>query len=257
MKEETYYWDNRMMANGHTGWNDPVIYSFDQQIRISIVKDIIKNSKIESCLNLLDYGCGSGDFSFSLQDYFNQVWLYDISKIALEHASTRIKNNVIVKSLDDLKSFSSNFDVILSITVIQHILDDLELDKTLSILHDCLNDDGIFIVFESFFNKENSLQRGWDVQYFEDLVKNKKFKIEKKYNYYYPDNSNEQFRQFHNRIDVRIFQIIYRISDNLFIRKKIEKILQKIAIKYNSVIKNFYYQFSDEQGTKIYVLKKL
>lgn len=40
------YWENRTKEKGHTGWSDPIIYSYDQKIRLNTVKYILKSLSI-------------------------------------------------------------------------------------------------------------------------------------------------------------------------------------------------------------------
>lgn len=247
------YWDKRMENSGHTGWSDPAIYAFDQSIRIRAVKKILAASGN----NMLDFGCGTGDFSKALSSDFKHIFLYDICDPALEYAQKRISNSVSINSLDELeKSYEGVFDVILSVTVLQHIMDDTQLANTLKILKNSLNSDGKLLVVESFFQKGNSLQREWGYSQFEKMIGQTGFLIHKKYDFYYPDNNCKLFRKYIKRFDVRLLRKIYIITKKKKLKKMIEQRLSKISSKYNSHEEDFYFDFSEKKGTKIYILKK-
>ncbi len=40
------YWENRTKEKGHTGWADPLIYSYDQKIRLNTIEYILKAMSI-------------------------------------------------------------------------------------------------------------------------------------------------------------------------------------------------------------------
>ena len=79
------YWENRTKEKGHTGWSDPIIYSYDQKIRLNTVKYILKSLSIRGG-SALDYGCGTGDFSVLLSKFFDKVKATDLSDNVLEIA---------------------------------------------------------------------------------------------------------------------------------------------------------------------------
>lgn len=67
-----------------------------------------------------------------------------------------------------LKNRNCMFDVIISITVLQHILEDDELHDVLDMMYEKLNDNGIIILMESFYDEKNSYIRTWNYAEFHD-----------------------------------------------------------------------------------------
>lgn len=250
------YWEKRMKEYGHTGWGDPAIYAFDQRIRLNVVAEIVDMYLKGVGNNLLDFGCGTGDFSYELSYKYKNIYLYDVSETCVENACGRLNNGIAVLDFEKLKMINVKYDTILSITVLQHIVDDNELRDRLSYMYDNLSHDGILIVEESFLGKIDSMiEQSWTSVAFEGLITELGFQVFKKYNYYYPDNSNKHFRAYVNRMDVRVLRKIYN-HVSLKKKKAIQKILESIACRYNSNTKDFYYDWTNEFGTKIYVLKK-
>lgn len=254
--ENLKYWESRMWEGGHTGWRDPAIYAFDQKIRINTVKhflvgysEIIKDA-------LLDFGCGSGDFSAILSDNYHKIYLYDISNTAIIHAANRVKNGEAFSSIKELKNTRCLFSDMISVTVLQHIVDDNELADVLTFMYEHLVDEGVFICIESFQDKvENGIQRKWKSKDFENKIGSLGFKIKGKYNFYYPNENNYFFKKYINRLDVKILRRFYFIV-GIKLKKIILKMLIIIAKKYNKKVENFIFPFSSGVGTKVYVLQK-
>ena len=253
------YWEKRMLDGGHTGWRDPVIYAFDQKIRVNLVKAIIEADCVDifSDLILLDFGCGSGDFSVELSSFFKKIYLYDISDIVTNSAAKRIFNGEAISSLDNLLNIHVTLNTIICVTVLQHIIDDEELKKVLSFMQTNLAEDGIFVCIESFQNEvDNGIQRKWSCLDFEKILTMQGFSIVRKNDYYYPDTSNEKYYKYSNRIDVKILRRIHNMLGAQG-KKLVLKLMGLIADRYNSNLDDFLYDYSRKSGTKVYVLKKM
>jgi len=60
--ESDAFWDQCVKEFGHTGWSNPMVYTFDQAARITTIERPLNDLSLPKNL-ALDYGCGVGDFS--------------------------------------------------------------------------------------------------------------------------------------------------------------------------------------------------
>ena len=56
------FWQDRFVAQGHTGWFDPRVYAFDALCRLGVLSQWLEDQALSVGL-ALDFGAGSGDFS--------------------------------------------------------------------------------------------------------------------------------------------------------------------------------------------------
>jgi 2-polyprenyl-3-methyl-5-hydroxy-6-metoxy-1,4-benzoquinol methylase len=84
MENATAFWDDRVAKHGHTGWGSPMVYCYDQPLRLKVVDQII--GEITKFEQVLDYRCGVGDFSALLSKRSNKCIAYDISNTSLNIA---------------------------------------------------------------------------------------------------------------------------------------------------------------------------
>jgi ubiquinone/menaquinone biosynthesis C-methylase UbiE len=102
---------------------------------------------------VLDIGCGTGDFiALSAELGAASVEGVDISPKVLAKAATRFANDPRVSLerglVQDCVSQEERYDLITSITVLQHHVEEQELVDTLKVLHRVLKPDGRLIVLE-------------------------------------------------------------------------------------------------------------
>src|SRR6478736_1153393 len=126
------FWNSLTKRNKTTGYSDFSIACFDQEMRLGCVNNLLKkhNALIPDC-RVLDFGCGNGDFVFRLASKAAQLIGYDLSNEVISLAqkrSTQIQNVTFTSNLQEI---TSTFDIVLSITVLQHIMDDDELLSTI------------------------------------------------------------------------------------------------------------------------------
>jgi 2-polyprenyl-3-methyl-5-hydroxy-6-metoxy-1,4-benzoquinol methylase len=155
MKSLRQYWNNRFDKYGHTGWKIPVIYKYDQKLRFKSFTRILNNLKYNTNkkVNALDIGCGSGDFIRILNDYNMNITGIDISEKAVKHVQNIFKNNNSVKvynqDIINLQNLEKKFDLIISITVLQHVLNHNEKVAVLKVLNKIIESSGYLILLES------------------------------------------------------------------------------------------------------------
>lgn len=162
LDEWSSFWDERVRRYGHPGWKDPRVYAYDQRARVAAIKAIIDRLPIRNhCA--LDFGTGCGDFAALLAQRFERVFGFDISSAAVTAARERYKDlaniDFVVASVDEARTtISEQMDLILSITVLDHIMDDRTLTLTLRHLHSMLAQGGFLVALE--YAPDSERQRG-------------------------------------------------------------------------------------------------
>jgi len=147
------YWNERVRRFGHTGWSDPATYWYDQRLRLKLI-DQIALADLHGSGRAIDFGCGVGDFCALLSRRFLEVVGYDSSGAALERARRRNRAPNIVYTNDLEAGVARPADLILAITVIQHIVDDEDLRLLLGRLVEALTPDGRIAVLETSAERE-------------------------------------------------------------------------------------------------------
>jgi len=130
------FWNSRASSEKTTGYSDYSVAFFDQLMRLKVIERVL-DEYIALDLKkatVLDFGCGKGDFVSYFSDKVAFVVGYDISQEILELARENCANISNVLLTNSLNEIDLEFDVVLSVTVMQHILDDNELSSVLSVL---------------------------------------------------------------------------------------------------------------------------
>ena len=147
------YWDDRVDSHGHTGWSSPLIFGYDQALRLAAIRDAVTRIA-PNAGRIVDYGCGTGDFTRMLAEIADEVVGFDISSRALARArdETRVTNVLYTERSTEL--FCVPADIILSVTVLQHIVDDAVLREVLRTFSDGVTDGGFIVLLESFADND-------------------------------------------------------------------------------------------------------
>lgn len=167
----SYFWDQRCKKFDHTGWNDEVIYKYDQPLRLRVIKKRINN--IQGSIKnkkILDVGCGVGDFSIMFAKMGADITSIDISEEAIKKAKKRseeehIPCNLLVTSIKDMEFSPQSFDIITSITVLQHIPDE-ELSLSIQKMIDSLKIGGYIYILETAPTTTDQSMIDSEYQYF-------------------------------------------------------------------------------------------
>ena len=148
---------------------DPRIREAEVQFIVTSVEDFIENSNKEpKDLNVIDLGCGNGYLLSILKERFPDINLFGIEftpelfDIAKNRnlCNTKIVQGDIrhsINDFDDCKELS--FDIIISERVIINILDHKEQRQALTLIKNNLQDDGVYIQVESYFEPLVNLNR--------------------------------------------------------------------------------------------------
>ena len=140
--DRSAFWTDRLRALGHTGWGDPFLHLYDQGERLAIMEAIIARETIGRDA-ALDFGCGVGDFSKLLLKMGFRVCGYD----PFVQPPIRSENFSYARTYAELPP-AGTVDLALSVTALDHILDDNDLREALGHIRDCLKDAGILYMFE-------------------------------------------------------------------------------------------------------------
>ena len=147
-------WDRYYTDTGHTGYTDQALYRYDQPLRMRAFGLFLSalGPKATPGQRALDIGCGTGDVIGLLRDRNFKVDGIDISGAVAESAAKRFAGDPEVSvsqgTADSLTFGPGTFDLITSVTVLQHIVDPEELAKTLSLTQQMLTSGGVFAVLE-------------------------------------------------------------------------------------------------------------
>ena len=146
------FWDTLAKKNKTPGYGDISYSFFDQQMRMLCTHRIISrfidlNNRHD--LRLLDYGCGRGEFLQHFSSDFSRLTGFDVSIEIIKISKKILKKYSNIFLTDNFDHISGEFDVAISVTVLQHILDDDELIRTLKIIRPFMKPNSIFLCLES------------------------------------------------------------------------------------------------------------
>lgn len=142
MSDLTNFWRGLLETSGHTGWADAKIYAFDQLCRLKRFEEWLDRQALQPG-KALDFGCGSGDFSRFLVRRGWQVTAYD-RYVSPRHQHPQLTPT---QSLVEVAA-RAPYDLILSVTVLDCIMDDADFSTTLARLREQLRPGGKFFFLE-------------------------------------------------------------------------------------------------------------
>jgi SAM-dependent methyltransferase len=129
---------------GHTGWKQPIVYAYDQRERLRFVERRISALGLRPGAKALDFGCGTGDFSRLLLRLGFDVVGYDpYMKPAWSHARF-----TYIEERQRFMQLRVEFDLIVSVTVLDHVLDALEFEAVLRRLRESSAVGGALLALE-------------------------------------------------------------------------------------------------------------
>lgn len=151
--EPKEYWDKRFQDFGKysTGYTDKLLHKYDDNIRWNCFSKEVKILKGDK---VLDIGCNYGEWSFRLAKLGANVIGIDIISKAIQLAKKKSEGQSLNISFKEMSvhelNFGNNFfDKIISITVMQHILDDKLFKMSLNKMNKQLKSNGELIFIES------------------------------------------------------------------------------------------------------------
>jgi glycosyltransferase involved in cell wall biosynthesis len=113
-----HYWEQRYKANKNSGVGS---YGRLAEFKATILNTFVKDHAIQT---VIEYGCGDGH-QLSLANYPNYIG-FDVSQKALELCKERFKNDPskVFYPMDDLKAKDSKAELVLSLDVLYHLIED-------------------------------------------------------------------------------------------------------------------------------------
>ena len=244
------FWDNRFIEFNKlsSGYTDEIIQKFDNQIRW---KSFIREVKLNKADKILDIGCNYGFWSIKLAKLGMDITGIDIISKAIEIAKKNaakesLKISFKTMKVEDIDFKPNSFDKIISITVMQHILNDNLFKKTLHRFNSQLKYNGLLILMESASNKPKkeylNYKRERTLKSHIDLCKEAGFKLIK-------------IRGV-GHLSVRFYYAI----DYFIKHQKIKQALQLFGLKILNPIDIFlarYFIFTKYSNLKLMLFKKI
>ncbi|RMH57429.1 MAG: class I SAM-dependent methyltransferase [Candidatus Hydrogenedentota bacterium] len=209
--DSTAFWDGRARKLGHTGWADFATYCYDQCLRLKAIDKVLKDQKRHfRCA--LDFGCGTGDFSRLLARCSDFVIAVDIAEEVIRIARTRKMSSAITFTRFSSDVFENTFDVILSVTVLQHIVDEKEWKMIIDSMVNSLEEEGLLILLETFGSmtepQEETVLRPLNV--FLERVGSKGMTLLFQSNFHHPEIvPTKAFRWFRRAFPIRLLNRVY------------------------------------------------
>lgn len=239
------YWIDRVSQYGHTGWSDQVTYLYDQNMRLQLIKQIVKKYFPNGARSSLDYGCGSGDFTNLLSIFSKQTIGVDLADEIIMNATNKYnQKNVSFYCTDKFELKSNKYSIITAITVFQHILDDEKLIELLHTMNTTIEDDGVLIIIDSYGKQiENDYLKQREFESFLHLLEKTNFRLLESYNLYHPQYSpTKLFKKYRNSFLIKVFNKLKLMS---WIKK-----ISNLLVSYDSPL------IIEESTTKLLVVKK-
>jgi ubiquinone/menaquinone biosynthesis C-methylase UbiE len=216
------FWNERVSKNGHTGYNDPIIYAYDQLARLKAIESISASLDCKREF-ALDFGTGTGDFANLLAKYLERVLAFDISEKVIDAAKKKYGHTPNVRfvngqSITDIVTDNQMFDIILSVTVLDHIMNDAELERTIQWFQNNLSNKGYVVALESSALSQrnpSAYKRFSTMDEWLERFSNHGFSLETFYDFYDPQESPcRSYELYRNNSTVRFLE---RLSKARFV----------------------------------------
>ena len=148
--------------------------------RFDMITDIVEALPRDSDFRMLDAGCGTGQMTKLLERYGDAVGL-EIAPQAIEFARKRGVRNIVQGSITDPPFPAASFDLVLSLDVIEHVDNDVQI---LESLFDIVKPGGHLIItvpaFQSLWSSHDEInhhKRRYRVPQIRDMIAGAGFDI--------------------------------------------------------------------------------
>jgi len=236
------FWNSLTMKNKTTGYSDYSVYYFDQLMRIKCLEIILlKLNLLNKNLILFDYGCGTGEISSYLSNYFKKIIAFDISNEVIKLA-TKFNNKDNI-TYSDKPPKEQSINVVVSITVLQHMTNE-EIDFLLNslVVDNSVPNGSYFIMLEQFINNKYDLPKLSHIYYrnieeWSSVFLKHNWHLEEQNNFYNPYlNKTESYNIYEKRIIVYkyIYKLLRKIGLN-YMMKKFKIIANDVLSQNNNI----------------------
>lgn len=153
------YWEDRARRHGEAacGCLNPIEYHYEERLRWDAFRRLVTP---RADWEVLDVGCGTGIWSRRIAAMGPRVVGADFSSEIIKLAKPAEHVEFVVSSAQDLDLAGGRFDLVLSVTVLQHITDAAELDRALTNLRRMLKPGGLLFLLEYSPNRPKPLPAG-------------------------------------------------------------------------------------------------
>lgn len=162
--------------------------------------ELIKKFNIDVDSSVLDVGCGVGIYT----DYFYKKGFrnykgIDLSKDMINELSKKFNAYEFEENDISKGKITGKYDLIIMISVTQHILLDKYFEFVIKQIHDLLNKDGLFLVTDYLdVNKREALNQRWrPLSYYKKILSNMNYMGRIKFR---NDSSPKQLFIFKNNV---------------------------------------------------------
>ena len=181
MEKSRLFWRHQLRTRGRTGWSDSTVYAYDQLERLWRIRHEISRRPINGG-EALDFGCGTGDFSRLLLSLGFSVCGYD------PFVDPEIRSRVFryANTYEQIGLGDHTASLALSITTLDHILDEGDLRLALATIRGCLKEGAEFYMLEyaldsaadrERFGMKNDYQSFHTLVYWQELLRESAFRI--------------------------------------------------------------------------------
>lgn len=251
------FWNSRAEKFGHTGWSDRSIYLFDQAARLKCIHEVVEQLNIKTNA-ALDFGAGTGDFSRMLANKFNEVTAFEVAETVQTIAKKCSTTHTNIKyergdSVLKLNLADNSLDLILSVTVLGHLMDEKSLDEHLSYFHEKLNDNGVVVAMEYSPQNEmesNEYQRFLSFEKWKSAFEKQSFGLMKDFGFYSPTESPcSSFKAYQNKLPIKLFNLTSGLIGS---ERKLKTIAEEIVEKSD----DYFWAGKDDDLIKVMIFIK-
>ena len=254
------FWNNRTRRFNHTGWADGTIYDFDQPARLLAIKHII-DQELSTKDAVLDFGTGSGDFAELLSNTFGRVIASDLSNKVIEvarqcHGMTENIEFICTDDVNTLPIEPHTLDLVLSITVLGHILEDEALKGTLRYFHQIIRSSGRLIVMEYTPRQEitpDAYQRFRSYDDWQVTFQESGFELERCFGFYHPSETPcSSYLRYRRHL---LLKILAKTPYFVKSRRQVRRFCQRRAKRILTGADDMWWEARDEDVLRIMVLR--
>jgi 2-polyprenyl-3-methyl-5-hydroxy-6-metoxy-1,4-benzoquinol methylase len=147
------FWKRRFDEVGDVGYADKMLYKYDERLRYMAIIYAVSSLGLGEGARVLDIGCGTGRLAVELAKKSLSVTGIDLLNDAVRKAKQRAEEEYVIVDfvVGDIVNDTLGmkcFDLITSITVLQHITERAAFEKAVEVITDSVKFDGHILILE-------------------------------------------------------------------------------------------------------------